>query len=142
MAARRDRAAWEVPRPTTVVGKDDAGAGLGRWGSPLLPLQSSSLLSRLERAAELVGQRTEPFRRRRVLAFGVLTHFILLFGVQDRLYAEANAAASRVNLEHRDLEVSADGKRLRDIRFPGDAGFAQRDQAGAAWREVDEHAEL
>ena len=45
----------------------------------------SSLLPRLECAAELVGERSEPLRRRSILAFGVLAHFLGLLRVQDRL---------------------------------------------------------
>ena len=60
----------------------------------------------------------------------------------DRLDAETNAAARRVDLEDDDLDVGADGKCLRDVRFPGDAGLAQRNEAGASRREEHEHAEL
>ena len=39
------------------------------------------LLPRLECAAELVGERSEPLRRRSILAFGVLAHFLGLVRV-------------------------------------------------------------
>ena len=56
--------------------------------------------------------------------------------------AETNAAARRVDLEDDDLDVGADGKRFRDVRFPGHAGLAQRDETGAPRGEEHEHAEL
>ena len=48
-------------------------------------LPATSILPRLECAAELVGERSEPLRRRGILAFGVLAHFLGLVRVQDRL---------------------------------------------------------
>lgn len=104
-----------------------------RLGPALDTPDGRSLLPRLERAAELVGQRSEPPGRRSILAFGVLAQFLGLARVQDRFGAEANAAWRVFDLEDDHLDVGADGKRLRDIRFPGDAGLAQRDTA-SGWR--------
>ena len=60
----------------------------------------------------------------------------------DRLRAQPDAAARRLDLEHDDLDVGADWKRLADIVFPGDAGLAHRDETGSSRGEEDEDAEL
>src|SRR5580765_4734422 len=92
----------------------------------------SSLLPRLECAAEFVGKRSEPLRRCGILALGVGAHFIGLVRVEDRLGAEANATAWRVvHFEDDDLDVGADGKRSRDVRFLDHAGLAHRNETGA-----------
>src|SRR5262245_24761687 len=75
------------------------------------------LLPRLECPAELVGERSEPLRRRSIPAFGVLADFCSLLRVQDGLRAQTDPAARRVDLEHDDLDVAADGKRSSDIRL-------------------------
>src|SRR5580704_17374958 len=91
-------------------------------------MPATSLLTRLECASELVSERSEPLRRRGVLAFGVLAHFFILQRVGDGLAAETNAAARRIDPEDDDLDVGPDGKRFRNVCFPGQAGLAQRDE--------------
>src|SRR5439155_21347765 len=109
---------------------------------PFIVTSTVLLLARLESAAELVGERAEPLRRRNIRALGILTHFVGLARVQDRFAAEANAPTGRVDLENDDLDVGTDWKRLRDVGFPGDAGLTQRHEACTPGRQKDEHAEL
>src|SRR6185295_18379881 len=101
-----------------------------------------SLLVRLECAPQFVGERSESFRRRRIRAFAVLAHFRSLFRVEDRLRTEPDAAARRIDFEHRDLDVTADRKHASDVCVLRDAGLAHRDEAGASRRQKHEHAEL
>src|SRR6478752_3244842 len=89
-----------------------------------------SPLSRLECFPELIGQRAEPLRRRRIRARSVLAHFVGLLGVEDRLPTEPDAPARRIDLEDDDFDVAADGKRLRDVALPREAGFTQRHEPG------------
>jgi hypothetical protein len=55
-------------------------------------LFAKSFSPRLERAAKLVGERSEPLARGNVLALRVLAHFLGLVRVLHGLDAETNAA--------------------------------------------------
>lgn len=92
---------------------------------------TASFLARPKSAAELIGERSEPLRRRRIPALGVLAHFRGLLRVPDRFGAQTDATARRIDVEHDHLDVGADGKRSSDLRFLRNAGFPQWDETGA-----------
>ena len=127
-------------RPALLRGQD-------RWPSPAQQFGGAagrddlvgrsfpaSLLPRLECAAELVGERSEPLRRRNVLAFGVLAHFLglgtIAGGWDDavpRARAEPSGTSatpirffSRSMLRISKAAVIPDGDRLGPpLRLPG-----------------------
>ena len=86
--------------------------------------QNTDALARFEREAQLLAQLLDLLR------------------VQDRLAAQANAAARRIDLQDDDLDVATDGERSRNVGFLGNAGLARRDDTGASRGEEHEHAEL
>ena len=101
-----------------------------------------SLFPRLEGAAEFVSERPKAFRRRNLLAFHVLVYFFDLFGLQDCLDAEANAAPRWVDLEDNDLDVGPHGERSLDAHVTGNTGLAQWDETFDPWFQLDERPEL
>src|SRR4051812_44524745 len=67
-------------------------------------------LLRLERTPELVRERSELIGRRCVRTFGILAHFVGLLCIEQRLAAEADPPAQRIQFNDDDLDVAADGK--------------------------------
>src|SRR5271169_4675595 len=85
-----------------------------------------SLLLRLERRAQLVGECSEALGGRSI-AFRPLAHFLGLARFHDGLRAQADAPTCRIDFQHDDLDVGPDRKGSPDIAFLRDAGFAHED---------------
>src|SRR5262249_10286507 len=101
-----------------------------------------SPVARLERAAQLVGERSEPVRGCPVRALAVLAHLVGLARILNRLGTEADASSGRIQLEDDDLDVGSDRKRFHDVAFLRDPGLAQRDETRPSGSEEHEDAEL
>ena len=117
--------------------------GTPREGEPRTRQARSLLLPRLERAAELVGERSEPLRRQphpRARCIRALPSASCASRTALALRRMRRPAASTSRTT---TSTSAPtGNALSDIRFLRHAGFAQRDEAGASRGEEHEHAEL
>src|SRR5262245_26457029 len=110
----------------------------------LLTMPSSAVVLfplRLQRAAQFVGERTEPFGRRTGPG-RVVAQFLGILRVENGFAADADAPCLGIHLENDDVDARSDGEGPGDVAFFRDARFAVRHQRVDSRRELDEYAEL
>src|SRR5262245_46678999 len=97
-----------------------------------------SSVSLAECPAELVGQGPEARLLGTGLTLGVLADLGGFLCGADSFDAQPDAAPRRFDLEHDDVDLTADGQRLLDVLLGPDASLAQRNESCHAGREEHE----